>query len=118
MNVESNLVVGFQKNTIPVDLPVNPYVIEVGSGLLADLGGPVGLLPHARKAVVVTAERIARHYEYENTVRRSLETCGLEVDTVHIPDGEEGKTFGVAESTLRHFARLPLGRSDLVVALG
>ncbi len=105
-----------QKNTIAVDLPVTPYVVEVGSGLLTELGGPAGLLPHARKAVIVTAEPIARRYE--NTVRHSLETCGLEVDVVHVPDGEEGKTFGVAESVLRHFAQLPLGRSDLVVALG
>ncbi len=113
---ERNIVAESQKNTIAVDLPVEKYVVEVGPGLLTDLGGPVGLLPHARKAVVVTAEPIARHYE--KTVRRSLETCGLEVDVVHIPDGEEGKTFGVAESVLRRFARLPLGRSDLVVALG
>jgi 3-dehydroquinate synthase len=106
----------FHKSTIPVDLPTEAYMVEVGSGLHADLTGPLGLLPHARKAVVVTTEPVARHYE--KTVCRSLETGGLDVDVIHVPDGEEGKTWGVAESILRRFARLPLGRTDLVVALG
>jgi 3-dehydroquinate synthase len=91
-------------------------VVEVGSGLLTDLGGPLGRLPYARRAVIVTSEPVARHYE--KPVRSSLEAGGLDVDVVHVPDGEEGKTLGVAESVLRHFARLPLDRSDLVVALG
>jgi 3-dehydroquinate synthase len=105
-----------RRSTIPVDLPTDAYVVEVGPGLHADLTGPLSLLPHARKAVVVTTEPVARHYE--KTVFRSLESCGLDVDVIHVPDGEEGKTWGVAESILRHFARLPLGRTDLVVALG
>jgi 3-dehydroquinate synthase len=99
-----------------VDLPSSPYVVDIGAGLLDSLSGPLAAVPHARKAVVVSAEPITRHYA--KRVLASLDENGLETHTVLVPNGEDGKTLPVAETVLRRFAEIPLGRSDLVVALG
>jgi 3-dehydroquinate synthase len=105
-----------QANAVLVDLPATPYVVDVGVGLLGRLDGPLARVPHARKAVVVTAEPIDRLYG--EPVRGSLAEHGIEAHTVLVPDGEEGKTLPVAENVLRRFARIPLERTDLVIALG
>jgi 3-dehydroquinate synthase len=105
-----------QANAILVDLPAAPYVVDVGVGLLGRLDGPLARVPHARKAVMITAEPIARLHG--DPVRRSLAEHGIETHTVLVPDGEEGKTLPVAENVLRRLARIPLERTDLVIALG
>jgi 3-dehydroquinate synthase len=101
---------------IRVDLPDAPYDVVVGDGLLGHIDDLDVLPDGAGRALVVTQEPVARHHLAP--LRAALERARLEVDVATIADGEQAKTPTTLEVLWRHAAELPLGRHDLVVALG
>jgi 3-dehydroquinate synthase len=101
---------------IHVGLRATPYDVLVGTGLLERVGTLVPLPRHARQAAVVTSRAPARLYA--GTVAGSLRDAGLAVDVVELPDGESAKTLDTLRACYSAFARMPLGRDDVVVAVG
>ena len=101
---------------VTVALPASPYDVTVGAGLLYRVGELVPVPPYARRAAVVASGVPCRRYA--PAVVGSLARTGLQVDVVELPDGEQAKNLDTLAACYAAFARLPLGRDDLVVALG
>jgi 3-dehydroquinate synthase len=98
--------------TVAVDAP---YDVVIGRGVLADVGA---WLPdtEARHAAVVTTAPVEEHHG--DVVVSGLRASGLDVHVTHVPDGEEAKSLAVLGELYDWLASIPLGRPDLVVALG
>jgi 3-dehydroquinate synthase len=102
---------------LELELEGRPYQIVVGDGLLDDLGAQVPLPLHARRALVITQPPITAH-GYTARVMGALGAAGLEVDVHEVRDGEGAKDPATLASLWDVCAELPLGRDDLIVALG
>ena len=100
----------------PVRVPGAPYDVVVGRGLLARLVDLVPPPPRARRAAVVTSGVVAERWA--PAVEHALRAAGLEVVRCTIDDGEEAKHLGTLAEVYEAFAAIPLGRDDLVVAVG
>lgn len=101
-----------------IDVPLArcPYRIIVGRGVLDQLPELIELPRYASKGALVTSEPIFNLYG--DRVLSGLANLGLSTHVIIIPDGEEAKTLHTLESCYRAFGQLPLGRRDVVVALG
>ena len=93
---------------VPVDLADRSYDVLVGDGVRHELARVIASsVPSARRAVVVTQERIGVEVD-----------PGLPFEVVTVPDGESAKSLAHLEELCRRFARSGLSRSDVVVAVG
>ena len=93
---------------VPVDLGERSYEVVVGDGARHELARVVAAsVPSARRAVVVTQERIGVEVD-----------PGLPFEVVTVPDGEPAKSLAHVEELCRRFARSGLSRADVVVAVG
>jgi 3-dehydroquinate synthase len=102
---------------LELELEGRPYQIVVGAGLLEDLGAQVPLPLHARRALLVTQPPVVAH-GYAARVGAALTSAGLEVRLHEVPDGEGAKSPDVLTALWAACADWPLGRDDLVVAVG
>ena len=102
---------------VRVALPDQPYRVVVGERLLDGDESPLEPPPGASRALVVTQAPVvaAGHVD---PVSSTLERAGLEVHRRVVPDGEGAKRVAVLEELWHVAAQIPLGRSDLVVAVG
>ncbi|HEX5494516.1 MAG TPA: 3-dehydroquinate synthase [Mycobacteriales bacterium] len=101
---------------VRVGIPGAPYDVVVGTGLLGRVGELVPFPQHAGRVALVTCGPVGRLYA--DQVAESIRRAGLAVEVVELPDGEVTKTLATVERCYRAFARMPLGRDDVVVALG
>jgi 3-dehydroquinate synthase len=101
---------------IPVAVPGARYDVVIAGGALDDIGTLVAWPAGARVAALVTNEPVARLYGAR--AGQALAGAGLDVTTITVPDGEQAKTLDVLGDLYRRLARIPLQRSDVVVALG
>jgi len=93
---------------VPVALADRSYEVVVGEGARHELARVIAdAVPGARRAVVVTQERIGVTVD-----------PGLDHEVVTVPDGESAKSLAVVEDLCRRFARSGLSRADVVVAVG
>jgi 3-dehydroquinate synthase len=76
----------------------------------------IKLPPHAERVAVVSAGLPSDRYA--PVVVAALRRLDLDVSIIRLPDGEADKTVATLEQCCRSFASLPLGRNDLVVAVG
>lgn len=102
--------------SIPVEVPGSAYQVVVGPGLLDRLGEHAALPEQAERIALVSDDTVAGLYGDE--ARAALEATGRSVRHVRVPEGEQAKTLTTLEDVCRRFAAFPLGRSDVVVALG
>lgn len=93
-----------------------PYDVCVGPDLLARLASLLPPLPAARRAALVTTESVARHHAA--AVTDALTMVGLDVARLVVADGEQAKSLDTLGELYAQLAALPLGRDDVVVALG
>lgn len=100
---------------VPVELGDRSYDIHVGTGLLGQIGELANLPTTARRALVVTQDPVA---PYAEQVAAALAAHGLDVTTETVPDGEVAKNADVLAELWSRCAQLPLGRGDVVVAVG
>ena len=103
--------------TIEVALTEAPYPVVVGEGMLAELTDLLPIPDGAGRALVVTQDPIdaAGHVE---PVEVALAAGGLDVRRHTVPDGEAAKSVEVLAQLWDTCAQLPLGRGDLIVAVG
>jgi len=100
-----------------IPIAVEPaYDVWVGRGLLSELGTYLPETVRARRAAVVTTDEVARHYA--EPVRAALAGAGLQVHSHAVPDGEQAKSLAVLGELYDWLASIPMGRDDIVVALG
>lgn len=101
-----------------IDVPVlsSPYKIVVGRGLLDRLSEFIERPSFAWKAALVTSEPIFDLYGERVVIE--LEKLGLTVHLIIVPDGEQAKNLETLQKCYTEFGHMPLGRRDLVVALG
>lgn len=102
---------------LEIALADRAYQIVVGEGLLDDVGAQVPLPLHARKALLVTQPPLVDH-GYAARACAALERSGLDVRMHVLPDGEVAKDTAQLAALWDACAAWPLGRDDLVVALG
>ncbi|MBA2528443.1 MAG: 3-dehydroquinate synthase [Euzebyales bacterium] len=101
---------------VTVALPGAVYDIVIGPGLLDDLPAVLGLPEHARRAALVSAAPVS--VLYANRTAAGLRALGVEVHAVTVPDGEQAKSLATLEGLYHRLAAIPLGRDDVIVALG
>ena len=102
--------------TLRVELGDNSYPIAVGAGLLNRVGE--FLTPHIKSnKVLIVSEALVKKL-YMRRVRQSLTDAGLEVHTIEISAGEEGKSLQefsrIQDSLVEH----RLDRGSMLIALG
>ncbi len=100
---------------IPVAVDA-PYDVVVGRGLLDDVASWLPPTGAARRAAVVTTAAVRERYG--DALTRGLRAAGLAVAVREVPDGEPAKALAVLGDLYDWLASIPLGRDDLVVALG
>lgn len=101
---------------IGVALAGAPYDVIVGVELIDRVADEVSWPEHARRVVVVTVGPVEALYAAP--VEGSLAAAGFEVHRIVVPDGEQAKTLTTLETVYHRLAAIPLGRDDVVVALG
>ncbi|MPZ73600.1 MAG: 3-dehydroquinate synthase [Nitriliruptorales bacterium] len=101
---------------VRVALPDRPYDVVVGPGVLRHLSSHLTVARDAANAAVITVEPVATLYG--SRVVAALQQLGLETHTIVVPDGEAAKTLATLDAVYHRLAAIPLGRSDVVVALG
>jgi 3-dehydroquinate synthase len=92
------------------------YAVEVGPGLLHEVGGRLRALgKHGRVALITDAsvERL-----WLAPVRASLTAAGIDSQTLVVPPGEASKSLATADSLYTQLIQGGFTRSDTVVALG
>ena len=102
---------------VPVALPDRPYEVVVGERLLGGGDGLFVPLPEASRALIVT-QKLVEEAGHVDPVAAALGRGGLEVHRRIVPDGESAKSVAVLEGLWHAAAEIPLGRSDLIVAVG
>jgi 3-dehydroquinate synthase len=101
---------------VPVLVAPRPYTVEVGPGLLSEVGPRLRQATPAGRATVVTDDIVAPRFA--RVVRESLSSAGFLASEVVVPAGETSKTWARAGLVLDAFAGAGLDRTDVVVALG
>ena len=101
---------------IPVALADRPYDVVVGDGLLSQLGEHLPVLDGVSNAAVVTVSPVETLYA--ERVVAGLQALGIDAHPIVVPDGEEAKTLETLDAVYHRLAAIPLGRADIVVALG
>ncbi len=102
--------------SIRVALTDRPYEVHVGRGLLSQVDTLVAWPSSMRRILVITQEPVADHHL--TTLLEALSRLDVLVDFVAVPDGEAAKNVDVLAGLWGRCAELPLGRGDVVVALG
>lgn len=100
---------------ITVTLGERSYPITIAAGLFSN---PASFMPLSAgdQAMLVTNQTLAPLYL--EPVRRVLESAGVNVDQVILPDGEQYKSLTVLNEVFTALLQKPHGRDTTIVALG
>lgn len=101
--------------TVTIDVS-KTYEIKIGTGLLETIGQEVNLLGRASKVCIVSDSNV--YPLYGQTVKLSLESAGLTVNSFVVQAGEASKNTENFVLLLNTLAQYQLTRSDMIVALG
>jgi 3-dehydroquinate synthase len=100
---------------VTVTLGERSYPITIAAGLFNDAASFMPLKA-GDQAMLVTNETLAPLYL--DRVRSLLESSGVRVDQVILPDGEQFKSLAVLEQVFSALLAKPHGRDTTLVALG
>ena len=92
------------------------YQVEIGSGLLPELGQRVAALGNVKKVCIVSDSNVWPLYGA--AADASLHASGLETCAFVFPAGESSKNGETFLQLLNFLAENRLTRSDMLVALG
>ena len=92
------------------------YTVEIGRGLLPQLGEKVAALGKAKKVCIVSESNVWPLYGAGAEL--SLHSAGLETCSFVFPAGEESKNGATYLELLNFLAESRLTRCDIIVALG
>ncbi len=92
------------------------YCVDIGAGLLADLGTRVLEIAKGRTAVIVSDDTV--NALYGDRAEASLVQSGFTVSRFVFPHGESSKNGTTYLNLLQFLAEQSVTRSDLLIALG
>jgi 3-dehydroquinate synthase len=103
-------------NVVDVSLGERSYQIHVGTDILMETGKFLEPVLQQKRVVVVSDEIvIALHHA---RLADSLESSGIEHDSITLPAGEHVKSFKHLEMLLDRLLEMRVERGDAIVALG
>ncbi len=103
--------------TIHVDLESHAYDVEIGNGILPQVGAKLRvLLPGVCKVAIISDSNVAPLYAAQ--LQDSLAAAGLPSELIVIEAGEQSKNMQVLSDVLEKIAVAGLSRSDVLVTLG
>lgn len=104
-------------HSVHVDLGSRSYRVDVGPGLLKNLGAVAKERFGDRSVcVVITDSKVGPLHA--GTALESLKAAGIHASLITVPSGESSKSLIVAEQVCGKMARSGLDRKSFVVALG
>jgi 3-dehydroquinate synthase len=104
-----------ERITLNVELGDRGYPIQIGAGVLGEVG-PMLAEERRARAVVVTNATVAAHWL--QPLRASLAAEGVEATTLLIPDGESHKNQATLDDLLTRLLQARVERSTVLLALG
>ncbi|HZV35991.1 MAG TPA: 3-dehydroquinate synthase [Verrucomicrobiae bacterium] len=102
--------------TVNVPLGNRSYEIQIGSGLLAELGANCAGLSLGKRCTIISDKNVAPRYA--KAAQRSLASAGFEPFLITIPAGEKAKSMKIVEACYNQLAGARLERKSFIVALG
>ena len=104
-----------QTQRVVVPLADRAYDVVIGRELLSGLGQLIPGTADAETAFLIFHPSLAR---FSKEAIESLETTGVRVVQLDVPEGERSKSLEVVEGLWRRFAEERARRHDLVIGLG
>ncbi len=101
---------------IPVELGDRSYTIDIGSGLLGQIGPIARQVVPARRCAVISDQTVADLHA--GTAVSSLEQAGYQVTLLPFPPGDASKSLATAERLYDGLAAAGIERTSLIVTLG
>lgn len=102
---------------IHVNLGEHSYNIEIGLGLLDNIGDRVSnLLPKAKCIAIISDSNVAPLYS--DRLCKNLENAGFRTYLIAVEAGEQSKNLSVFANILEQLAEIGLTRSDAILTLG
>lgn len=101
--------------TVDVRLGQRSYSIEIGTGLLAEIGRRLKRCGPLTHAVVITDEHVL---PYGQRVQQSLMDAAVRSDLLRVPAGEPSKSVAEAERLWQQLLAVGTDRKSVVVAVG
>ncbi|WP_286828945.1 MULTISPECIES: 3-dehydroquinate synthase [Kordiimonas] len=102
--------------TVPVDLGDRAYDIQIGVGIMAQMGTLVGPILKQKRAIIITDENVAKLHLA--AAEKSLANAGIKSDAIILPAGEATKSFANFEKLTNQLLELGAERKDTLIALG
>jgi 3-dehydroquinate synthase len=102
--------------SVTVDLGLRTYQVVIGKGLLRQAGPAIRNLGFGGHAVIITDEVVSQLYS--EPLLASLSQAGFSCSQEIVLNGENSKSFSVAEKLCEALARKRVDRSGLIIALG
>lgn len=100
---------------VHVNLGKDSYDIEIGRGLIDQVGQKIRGLTKAEKLAVVTDDHVQRIYGEK--IRQVLKGAGFDVKVIAIPAGEASKNLHILGDVLEALSGFDMSRSDALVTL-
>ena len=101
---------------IKVNLSRDGYEIQIGSGLLSQVGDKLKELGFQGKAVIITNPKVKGLYG--NKLKADLEAAGFTIALLEVPDGEEYKSLEWAGKLYQQLSDFQAERMTPILALG
>ena len=101
---------------VHVPLAGRSYDIQIGRGLLAQLGQQCNRLKLGKRCAVITDRHVARRFA--SRAEASLRKAGFQPIRITVPAGETAKSLKSVEFCYRQLAKHRLERKSFIVALG
>ena len=101
---------------VNVPLGARSYKINIGPGLLRDLGRHCAELKLGSRCAVISDKNVAPRFA--KTVQASLKKAGFDSVLITVPAGETAKSIKVVEQCYDALAKHRLERKSFIVALG
>lgn len=106
------------RETLPVRYPGGCYTVQLGEGMLDELGSVLRAVEVPRHGRVALVSNPVVAPLYRARAVRGLKAAGYEVFACSVPDGEQHKTLETVAALYRQFLAGGLDRSGTVLALG
>ncbi len=105
-----------EASRVTVNLAGRSYDIHVGEGLLSRASDLITPFLSTSRTIIVTDENVAMYWLAP--VQTSLESSGVDVQTIVLPAGEATKSYSNLEYLVEFFLNSGIERHSAVIALG
>jgi 3-dehydroquinate synthase len=101
---------------VKVALGSRSYAIQIGNGLLGELGKQCARLGLGKRCAIISDRNVAP--KYGGAARRALAKAGFEAVLIRVPAGETAKRLSTVQRCYDELAAHRLERKSFIIALG